>query len=148
MTRLFSPAPLVLLPIFLFALTTLPVHAETTREKCERTSRDNAALRRCIAETTTAETTTLVGKACSARRCLIKMTCGEVKESTSCEGSGYVVKFVRIETGTDIEITDDKGRTTNMSRCGTCNELDYEDGPLRDADIRSGEGFIVLDVPK
>jgi hypothetical protein len=130
------------------AATASSARAETTREACERTSPDNASLRRCMAEKTTSETSSLEGKACSARRCLIKMACREVGKNTLCGGSGFTVQFEPIETGTEIRITDDKGRITMMSRCGTCNDLDYDSGPLKDADIRYASGFIILDISK
>ncbi len=139
----------VFIAALLLAMNSPCAHSETTREACERTSPDNASLRRCMIDMTTKETSALEGKACSSRRCVIKMSgCKDLKNETSCESDGYKVKFRSIETGTEIEITDDRGRITNMSRCGSCTELDYDDGPLKDAKIRYGTGFIILDVPK
>lgn len=148
MTRTARDAALAYGAVLVMTLTASQARTETTREACERISSDNAALRRCIADRTALETSSLEGKACSTKRCLIKMSCTELKNVTSCEGSGFKVRFSPIETGTEIQIIDDKGRITNMSRCGTCNDLDYDDGPLTDADIRSAGSSIILDVPK
>src|SRR3954462_13936208 len=80
------------------------LHAESTRDLCARTSQDNASFRRCVIDKTISETVKLTGKACSSKRCLIKMPCEQNKRSTVCEAAGYKVTIIGISSGSEIEV--------------------------------------------
>jgi hypothetical protein len=138
----------ILLALIAAGWALAPAHADTLRERCARITNDNAEYKNCIADATNEETGFFKEKACSENSCIYKLACVKEKSGSICRGTGFTVTYRSANNGRDISIQDPSGKITKMFQCGTCSWLDYESGPLKNAEIRLAGSNIILEVPK
>lgn len=119
---------------------------DSIKDRCSRITDNNAEYGNCINRLSERESKDLVYKLCNGESCIFRLACDS---EAVCVGSGFRVTYETAPAGNDITIRDPRKRVTKMFQCGTCKWLDYESGPLKDADIKmSGKSSIILEVPR
>jgi hypothetical protein len=63
-----------------------------------------------------------------------------------CRGGGWRISFFGQEAGSGVKIRSPGGRTTTLTKCGTCSDnlWEWESGPLKRALVKNYEGGVLL----
>lgn len=117
---------------------------------CHQKTDSNAAYRQCVATETEVRIAPMVTaglfKACGRDGgCIYRLVFD--KSRNSYESPDFSISYSTAENGRRITIRATKGAVSTFFQCGTCNYLEYESGPILEADVKSaGNDTILLSV--
>jgi uncharacterized protein len=143
--------------------TTGPQPAENQSQTIEETCAkqwdtdpnfSNSKYKDCVEQATRTQGAQLKQKACGRTSCFYRLSRirgdrveGIFQGDAEFEGFGYRVEYKSADYGRNIFITDPTGAVTEFGQCGTCNGMDYDQGPLKSASLRYDGNELIIEVP-
>jgi uncharacterized protein YraI len=132
-------------------------HSQTIEEACakkweEDPNFNHVKYSQCIVDMTNARFNQMDASLCDSTACFYRLKPVQVNgltdDDTVYQGAGYFTRYKPAEHGRDIIILDPQGGMSTFAQCGTCSGFDYQDGPLKDAILRSTGRDMILEVPQ